>query len=156
MKSLARRLLLVGLALAIALPLASAQEKKKKKGGGAGPIAALKKQLADANLSEEQQKKVEGIIAEHQPKIMAAAKKAGDAPKMVEQAKKRLREEGKKGKELNQGAIAAAKLTDEQKTAYDELQKATQDLRAAVAAVLTDEQRAATGLGKGKGKRKNK
>jgi hypothetical protein len=153
MKSLMHRLMLVGLAVVIAIPIAVAQEQKaKKKGGGGGPIGQLKRQLADAGLTEEQQKKVEGIISEYQPKVAAANKKAGDANKLVNDARKKLREEGKKGRELDDAAVAAAKLTPEQKEGYDELQKLTRDLRAAVAAVLTDEQKEKAGLAKGKKK----
>jgi hypothetical protein len=153
MKSLMHRLMFVGLAVVIAIPIAVAQEQKaKKKGGGGGPIGQLKRQLADAGLTEEQKKKSDAIIAEYEPKVAAATKKAGDAPKLVNDARKKLREEGKKGKELNDGAVAAAKLTPEQKEGYDELQRVTQDLRAAVAALLTDEQKQKAGLTKGKKK----
>ncbi|MGE0757786.1 MAG: hypothetical protein AB7O38_12225 [Pirellulaceae bacterium] len=154
MKSFVRRLLLVGLAVLVALPLAAAQQEKKKKGGGAGPVAALKKQIAQVELTDEQKKKVEAIIAEHQPKVAAAMKEGGAAQKMVEAAKKQLKSDGKKGKELNEGAVAAAKLTDEQKAGYEKLQKAVQDMRAAVAATLTPEQRERAGLAKGKKKNK--
>ena len=159
MKSYARRMMLVGLAVLIALPLAAAQkeaqEKEKKKKGGSGPIESLKKELEAVGLTAEQKKKVEDIVTEHQPKIAAAVKKAGDAPKLIAEARKRLKEEGKKGKELNQGSIDAAKLTAEQKAGYDELQSATAAFRSAVAAVLTDEQKEKAGLTKKKGKKNN-
>jgi Spy/CpxP family protein refolding chaperone len=155
MKSLVQKLLLLSLLVAIALPLAAQDKEKKKKGGGGGAVAQLKKTISSLDLSEDQKKKIEGVFAEFQPKIAEATKAAGDAPKRVADARKKLSEEGKKGKELNAAATAAAKLSADEQKAVDKLSSLTQDLRTAVAAVLTDEQKDKAGLSKGK-KKKNK
>jgi hypothetical protein len=141
----------------IALPIAAQDKEKKdrknKKGGG--PIAALKKQLEDANLTADQQKKVDEIIAKHQPAIQEASKKAGDAPKRINDAKKKLQDDGKKGKELNSAARTEAKLSSDEEKAVDELDQHSRELREEVAAVLTQEQKEKTKIGV-KGKNKNK
>ena len=158
MKSLAQKMCLVGLALAIALPIAAQdkdkKDKKDKKNGG-GPVAELKKQLADAGLNADQQKKVDEAFAKHGPAIREAGKKAGDAPRRIADAKKKLRDDGKKGKELNEGARTEAKLTSEETAAVDEMDKHLDELRSDIAAVLTQEQKEKTKIG-AKGKRKNK
>jgi hypothetical protein len=158
MKSLVQKLCLVGLALLIALPIAAQdKEKKDKKNGkkGGGPVAQLKKALADANLTADQQKKVDEIIAKHEPAIREASKKAGDAPARINEAKKKLVDEGKKGKQANEEARTAAKLSADEEKAVDELEKHTRELRDEVAAVLTQEQKEKTNIGV-KGKKKNK
>jgi Spy/CpxP family protein refolding chaperone len=158
MKSLVQKLLFLSLAVAIALPLAAQdKEKKKNKKGGGEPqaIAQLKKKLDSVDLKEDQQKKIDEIVAEYTPKLKDAAKAAGDAPRKVAEAKKKLSEEGKKGKELNAAVKDAAKLTAEEQTAVDKLDSVAQEFRAAVSAVLTDEQKEKAGLNKGR-KKKNK
>lgn len=156
MKSLVQKLWLVGLAVVIALPLAAAQkeakDKEKKKGGG-GPVAALKKQISDLDLTAEQKTKIDDIFAESTPKIEAAMKKAGDGPKKLADAREKAKGEGKKGKELAEAAKSAAKLTPDEQAGVDELEKATSGMRSAVAAVLTDEQKDKAGLTKKKKKK---
>jgi Spy/CpxP family protein refolding chaperone len=156
MKSLVHRLMFVGLAVAIALPMAAAQQEKEKKkgGGGGGPIAQLRQQLADVDLNAEQKKKIDDIIAEYEPKVAAARKKAGDALKMRDDARKKFKDEGRKGKDLNEAVKdAVSKLSPEQQKGLDEYDQVGRDLNNAVAAVLTDEQKAKAGLTKGKKKK---
>ena len=154
MKSLVQKLCLVGLALLIALPIAAQEEKKNKKGGGS-PVGQLKKQLEDAELTADQQKKVDEAFAKHGPAIEAAAKKAGDAPRRVNEAKKKLAADGQKGKALNAAARTEAKLTSDETAALDDMEKHLDELRSDIAAVLTQEQKEATKIGV-KGKKKNK
>jgi Spy/CpxP family protein refolding chaperone len=157
MKSLVQKLCLVGLAVMIALPIAAQDKKEKKngkKGGGNNPIGQLKKQLEDANLTAEQQKKVDEIVAKHETAIKEAAKKAGDAPRRLADARKKFQGE-KKGKELKEAARAEAKLTSDEQAAVDDLDKHLNQAREEIAAVLTQEQKEKTKIGLGKGK-KNK
>ena len=159
MKSLVQKLLLMSLAVAVALPLAAQdkdKDKKKNKGGGEpAAVAAIKKNLEGVDLKDEQQKKIDELIAQYKPKLADAAKAAGDAPRKMKEARKKLQDEGKKGKELNAAVKDEAKLTDEEQKAYDKLESLGQELRTAVAAVLTDEQKEKAGFNKGKKKKKD-
>jgi hypothetical protein len=152
MKSLVNKFLLLGVALLIALPIAA--QEKKKKNGAPGQIGNIQKSLGKIELKEEQKKKIDGIFAEFTPKLQDASKKAGDAPKRINEAKKKLQEEGKKGKDLNEAVKNAVTLSDDEKAAVADLEKLNAELRSAVAAVLTDEQKEAAGFNKGK-KKKN-
>jgi hypothetical protein len=157
MKSLVQKLLLLSLAVAIAVPLA-AQDKEKKKdkknGGEPAAIAKMKGALAKAELKDDQKKKVDELVAQYSPKLSEAAKAAGEAPKKVGDAKKKLKDEGKKQKEINAEYKAVAKLTADEQAAFDKLEKLGEEFRAAVLAVLTDEQKDKAGLSKGKKKGK--
>jgi hypothetical protein len=158
MKSLVHKLMLVAVAVAIALPMAAAQqekEKKEKKKGGGGAIAQLRAQLADADLNAEQKKKVDGIISEYEPKLAAAQKKAGDGLRMRDDARKKFKEDGKKGKDLNEAVRDyVGKMPAEQRAGIEEYESLRTDLNNAVAAVLTDDQKEKAKLTKGKGKKK--
>jgi len=149
MQQLMKKLTLAVLALAIAIPLA-AQDKKNKK-GGANPLANFVKKAKEANLSEEQLKKVEELAAEYGKKITAANAKLGDAGPARAKARKAAVAEGKKGKDLQAAVDAAVKLTDEQKAAVKEADELNQQFRAEVAKLLDDQQREKLGL---KGKKK--
>ena len=153
MKSLVQKLLWLSLAVAVALPLV-AQDKEKKKGRGGGPVAELKKAISALDLKEDQKKKIEDVIANYSPKIAEAVKAAGDAPQKMRDARKKLQDEGKKGKELNAAVKDTAKLTAEEQAGYDKLEALTREFRSAVAAELTDEQKEKANLNKGK-KKKN-
>ena len=152
MKSLVQKLFLLSLAVAVALPLA-AQDKEKKKKGDGGPVAEVKKKISELDLKEDQKKKIDDIIANYSPKLADAAKAAGEAPRKMREAKKKLQDEGKKGKELNAAVKDEAKLTAEEQTGYDKLEALTREFRAAVAAELTDEQKEKGGFNKGKKKK---
>jgi hypothetical protein len=157
MKSLVTKLLWVSLAVAIALPLAAQDKEKKrdkKKGGAPGAVGQLKQALSKVELKEDQKKKIDDLFAQYTPKIRDASKAAGDAPKKIADAKKKVKEDGKKGKEAAAAVKTEAKLTAEEQTAYDKLEGLNQELRSAVMAVLTDEQKESAGLNKGR-KKKN-
>ena len=156
MKSLVNKLVLVALAVVIALPLAAADKEKKKKGAGApGAIGQLKKKLSSVELTAEQQKKVDEVFAQFGPKLAEAAKAAGDAPKLVQAAKKAATDAGKKGKEVAE-AVKAVKLSPEQQAAMEKFNSLNQEVTAAIAAILTDDQKAKADIKVGGGKKKKK
>ena len=155
MKSLVQKLLWLSLAVAIALPLAAQDKEKKKKAGNTGPVAQLKKALSELDLKEEQQAKIDEIIAKFAPKIAEAAKAAGAGPRKLAEAKKSISAEGKKGKELAAAVKEAANLSADEQAGVDKLAGLNTELRAAVAAVLTDEQKEKAGFNKGKKKKKD-
>ena len=162
MKTFAKALMVLGLIGIIGLAFGQDNNKGKKKGNN--PAAGLLKKVDDlTDLTAEQKEKVAAIKKEHEPKVVAAAKKVNDSltpeqRRARQEAQKAAKAAGKKGKEAQADALAAMKLTDEQKKTYDAAQKELDDanaaLRSALASVLTDEQKSAVGLGKGK-KKKN-
>jgi Spy/CpxP family protein refolding chaperone len=163
MKSVAKNLLMLVLVLVIAAPLAAAEgDKKKKKKPGKRPAAGARIQIPKGiELSDEQKEKVAALKKEYGPKVVAARKKMAlgkDARKARGEALKKAKADGKKGKELRAAVDAAAPLTDEQKAAQAEMQALQKEIRAAVVALLTDEQKAKLPKrgGKKKGGKKKK
>ncbi|MFO0869078.1 MAG: hypothetical protein U0935_08990 [Pirellulales bacterium] len=146
------------------------EKKKKGKGGGQTPqaVAALQKQLDTLDLSDEQKTKIKDVVGQFTTRLVDAQKKLGaivspEARKASAEALQKAKAEGKKGKELRDAAAAALNLSVDDRAKYDAAQKelnaVVADFRQAVAAVLTEEQKAKAGLnapakGKGKGKAK--
>jgi hypothetical protein len=154
---------LMVLSLVTLIGVAFGQDNKGKRKGG-NPAAGLLKKVDElADLTAEQKEKIAAIKKEHEPKVAEAAKKLNDSltpeqRRARQEAQKAAKDAGKKGKEAQAEALAAMKLTDEQKKAFDTTYKlmndATTALRNALAGVLSDEQKATAGLAKGK-KKKN-
>ncbi|MCH8047685.1 MAG: hypothetical protein IID44_28665 [Planctomycetes bacterium] len=161
MKSIAKNLLLMVLVLAVAAPLA-AEDKKKKKKPGKRPAARSRIQIPKGvELSAKQKEKVEALRKEYGPKFVALRKKQAlskDVRGARAEAIKKAKAEGKKGKELRAAVAAAVPLTDEQKAAQAKMRALQKEIRAAVMALLTDEQRAKLPKrgGKKKGEKKKK
>ncbi|MDP6444201.1 MAG: hypothetical protein QGG36_30680 [Pirellulaceae bacterium] len=158
-------LAVLALIVVIAAPVSAADDKKKKKRSRNTAAAQIKKRLAKAELTEEQQKKVDEIVAKHSPKLQEANKVVADligpdARKKRAAAQKSAREAGKKGKELQAAVLAALGLDDEKLAAYKKAQAAAGQLRATlnkeVNAVLTAEQREKIGIKTRKGGDKKK
>lgn len=158
MKLWTKLTLAVTLVIAIAATgTAQAQEKGKKKvGGGAPPaVAALKGQIDKLELKDDAKKKVDALMAEHEPKVAAAQKKVNDLltadqKKARAEASAKAKSDGKKGKEAADAVNAAMGLTGDQKAKFDaaqaELQAAIGAMRKAVGESLSDEQKAKAGL----------
>lgn len=160
--------LLLGLGLAILVMPLLAEDAKPKKKKGAGkkqtvrPVAAMEKQLAALDLSDDQKKKTDEILAKYNEKF-AAVQGKNPLSKEQRQARKeamdKAKAEGKKGPELKAAVDAAVILTAEQEEAQQKAQAATKELQASlkkdVSEVLTAEQAAKlSSKGKGKGKKK--
>jgi hypothetical protein len=162
MKTFVKAMMVLALIGMIGLAFAQDNKGGKKKGGN--PAAGLLKKVdALTDLTAEQKEKIAAINKEHEPKLAAAAKKVNDSltpeqRRARQEAQKAAKDAGKKGKEAQAEALAAMKLTDEQKKTYDaaqkELDEANGAFRAALAGVLSDEQEAAVGIKGGKGKKK--
>ncbi|HUE72997.1 MAG TPA: hypothetical protein VMP01_19080 [Pirellulaceae bacterium] len=143
--------------------LAFAQDNKGGKRKGGNPAAGLLKKVDSlTDLTAEQKEKIAAIKKEHEPKLTAANQKLNasltqEQRRARQEAQKAAKAAGKKGKEAQAEALAAMKLTDDQKKAFDaaqkELDEATAALRSALAEVLSDEQESSIGL-KTKGKKK--
>jgi hypothetical protein len=138
-----------------------AQQDKKKKAGN-DPTAKLRGKLESSDLGADLKEKVAKIIdasagklKELQAKVDATLTDEQRAAKKA--AQKAAKDAGRKGKAIQEEAMAAMKLTDEQKKKYDEataaLNAATADMNKAIAALLSDEQAQSLGV---KGKKKNK
>ena len=168
MKTLFRTLAVVALALLITVPALAQEKKKKGKGGNQTPpaVAAVEKQLASLELSEEQKGKVKEVVEKYTGKLAEAQKKVADLMTPEQRAKtkeatEKAKADGKKGKELRSAVEAAVGLSGDDKAKMQAAQKEVSDLagefRKAVGEVLTDEQKAKAGLNapeKGKGKKK--
>ena len=114
---------IIGMAL-LAVAMSSqvmAQEGKKKqskRGQRIQAITQLKGKLAEIDLTEEQSKKVEEIIAKHNEALTATAAKRrelvnADANKKMAEARKEAQAEGKKGKDLQAAVMAASGLSED-------------------------------------------
>jgi Spy/CpxP family protein refolding chaperone len=135
------------------------KEGKNAKKKGPDPTAQMAKKLEGLDLTAEQKTKWEAIVAEHGPKLKAAAEKVSKAltaeqVKARREATQAAKAAGKKGKEVEAAVKEALKLTPEQQKAFDE---ATQEQRevqsafnAAVANILTAEQKEKAKIGGGK------
>lgn len=108
--------------IGIAVGAQDAKKDRKKGGKGADPTANIKKSLESVDLTSEQKEQIDKIIAEHGPKVKAATDKVN------------------------------ASLTDEQRKARNEAQKAAKaagkkgreaNEEALAAMKLTDEQKKA-------------
>jgi Spy/CpxP family protein refolding chaperone len=166
MKRVVSSLCALSLVALIASPLVAQEAKAKKKaqqGGRGNVLGQLAGQLEKANLTDDQKKQIEEIKTKYAGKF-AEAQKGVNAVLTREQRQARqaavakAREEGKKGEELKAAGDAALTLSDEQKKSLAEAEakmKAVQtEIRAAVLAVLTEEQKQAAGLNRGKKKAK--
>ncbi len=168
MYRMAKWTFVLALLLMIASSATAAGKKKKKNKANRAPqaISRLAKSLAKADLTDEQQQKIEGVNAEYTPKLREAQKNVAavlgpELRKKRNQAMAAARKAGKKGKEVLAAADAAIALSTEQKESLASAQAANREVqqayRKAVVAVLEPAQRKAAGLhGKGKGKRKGK
>lgn len=156
MKNFLKVALLLGLAVAIGYPLSAQEKKAGKKGGGnpsLGQVEGLLKKAADADLSEEQSKKLKDAAEVARAKIKTASEKVGpEVNRQLAEARKKASGEGKKGKELKEAVEAAVKLTDEQKKGLAEIEAALADFRKAASEILSAEQREKIGLKGGKKK----
>ena len=150
MRATSKTILLLALVLAVAAPLSAAD---KKKPGKKAPVAVQVPKGIE--LSEEQKQKVAELNKKYVPQLAEARKKIGLSKEQRQaraEAFKKARADGKKGKEIREAANAAAKLTDDQKAAAEELRTLQGEIRTALMGILTDEQKA--GLRKGGAKKK--
>lgn len=147
MRRIAQVLTVLFLAVAIVTPCV-AQKKKRQRNQ---LPAALRKAIEKVDLTDEQTAKVKELTKEYAPKL-AECKLDRTVTKARAEAMKKARAEGKKGKELQ--AVGAAVLSDEQKATHAKFQELNQELRAAVIAVMTDEQLDEAGLKRPRQKKK--
>src|SRR5207237_5146999 len=125
MKTMTRLFFALGLIALVGVALGAQNEKKEKKGkGGGDPAAAIKKQLEGIELTAEQKEKLDKIYAEQGAKLKAAQEKVAasltdEQRKARAEAAKAAKAAGTKGKQAEEEAVAAMKLTDEQKKAYE-------------------------------------
>lgn len=157
MKSVLLKSLGLGVILLLVSPLAAEEKPAKKKGENAArPIAAVEKQLAGLDLTDDQKKKVTDILASYKQKFADAQAKAPKLTKEQRQTQKeaaaKAKADGKKGKEAQAEINAALNLTDEQKKEREAAAAATKELQASLkkelTGVLTADQ--AKALSKGK------
>ena len=141
------------------------KKKQSKRGQRIQAITQLKGKLAEIDLTEEQSKKVEEIIAKHKEALTATAAKRrelvnADANKKMAEARKAAQAEGKKGKDLQAAVMAASGLSEEDQKKLAAISQETQKVAAVmkqeVAKILSEEQREKTGLQMKKGRKKNK
>lgn len=144
-------------------PIAQAQEKAKKKDRPNAAVEAAFALPKEIELTAEQNEKVAALKKEYTPKLTELSQKINDIltaeqKKARQEASKKAKDDGKKGREAKAAVDEAMKLTAEQKKQMDELQPKLQamqtEVREKVTALLTDDQKAK--LPKKKGAKKNK
>lgn len=159
MKSVARTLLTLALAVVIASPLLAAEGKRGKKAPKPhDPAEQILKSLEKAELTADQVAKIKELAAACAEKCKACQEKAAltdEQKKARQEAQAKAKAEGKKGKEAQEAVTAAMKLTDAQAAAM----KAEADLHAGLkkeaVALLTAEQKEKAGVKTGKKRAKN-
>ena len=163
MKTIIRTLSLLLVALAVITPTFADDKAKKGKKKKSAPAAI--KVPGGVTLNEDQRAKLAALNKELGPKLAACRKEAAgiitaDQKKARAAALKEAKAAGKKGKELREAAEAAFKVSEDQKTKQAECKKAMgalqKEVRAGLAAILTDEQKAKLRAGRKGGKKGDK
>jgi Spy/CpxP family protein refolding chaperone len=143
----------MAMALVVSLVLVdnlSAQQRGQGPGrrGGFSPFDRIER-VKDLKLTDDQKAKLEVLKKEYTPKLKELAGirdkvLTADQKKAAEEARKAVRESGKRGPEARDSIQAAMKLTDAQKTKLADGQKAMQKLNKEISEkinkVLTPEQ----------------
>lgn len=150
MKALSRVLALIA-SMLIAGNLLAADGEKPQHGKRQQRATGDGMQWLDSlKLTDEQKAKVEEVKKEFAPKMEEASKKmqgilSEDQKKARDEAMKEARDAGKTGRDVWQAGLAAAKLTDEQKSkladASKDLMSVAQERREKLLAILTPEQK---------------
>lgn len=170
-----RSAIVLTLAICMSASLSDAQDEKKKKKGqnraGRQVATRMMARFKNVDLTDEQKSKMQEILKKHMGKLQELRKEMSSVitPEMRKaraEAGKKARAEGLKGKELRTAVEKAVEVPAEAAGKMKELQKkmtaAQKDIQAALAEVLTDEQkeklpkRGGNRPGKGKGKKKKK
>ena len=144
MKPSAKSLLLLTLVAAMGMSASSCKKGQTQVEERPAQVVALLKNLERIDLSDEQATKIEGIASQFSIKIGTARRVLGPAASRIGAARTKAAKEGKKGKELQEAALAGASA--QEKAYYIEFQAAVYEFRKAVADVLTAEQREKVGL----------
>ena len=167
-----RSAIVFGLAICFLTNFAAAQdeEKKKKKGnrqGGRNVAGRMMARFKNVDLSDEQKNKMKEIVKKFSGKLQEMRKEQStlftpEMRKARNEAGKKARAEGLKGKELQAALNKAAPVSEEVAGKLKALQQKMggiqKELSQALTAVLTDEQKAKLpkrGQGN-RGKKKNK
>lgn len=158
------------IAVCLMANLSGAQDegKKKKKGkraGGRDVAAQMLGRFKNVGLSDEQENKMKEIIKSFSGKLQELRKESNglfspEMRKARQEATKKAREEGLKGKEARDAIAKAAPITDEiagkMKEVQQKMAAVQKELRDALTAVLTDEQKAKLPKRGGDGKKGKK
>ena len=141
------KVLTATLALLLACVTSTALAKAKpNKNKARTPTARLEKKLASADLSPEAREKAKKAIDQNAAKLKEAQAKvdavlSADQKQTLRKAQKDARTSGKKGRQAREEALAALKLTDEQKS---KLKSAEAELKSALGSLNKDLQNALT------------
>ena len=165
MKTIIHTLSLFLLAFAFITPTFAADKADKAKAKKKKPAAVAIHVPKGITLNEDQRAKLATLNKELSPKLAACRKEAAgiitaDQKKARAAALKEAKAAGKKGKELREAAEAAFNVNEEQKTKLAECKKAMgalqKEVRAGLADILTDEQKAQLKAGRKGGKKGDK
>jgi Spy/CpxP family protein refolding chaperone len=128
-------------------PAFAADEPKKGKkdaAAGRGFATQVAKMLESAKLTEEQSSKIKEISVKAQAESEKIRKDGGLGPevaKKLAEARKKVNDEGKKGKEAQEAVRAAVELSPDQTEAMKAADAVLAEARKDIYALLTDEQR---------------
>ena len=151
------------LAFAVITPTFAADKANKAKKKKPAPVAI--KAPKGIELSADQKTALADLNKELGPKLAACRKEAAgiitaDQKKARTEAMKKAKADGKKGKELRAAANAAVAITADQKAQQAECKKAMgaiqKEVRAGLADILTDEQKAQLKAGRKGGEKGGK
>jgi Spy/CpxP family protein refolding chaperone len=145
MKSVAKVVLSLLLAIMIALPLMAQDQPKKPKRAPKKPdqAAGILKRLEKAELTDEQVAKIKELAAKLPD---PTAKLTDEQKKKLAEAMKQAKAEGKSMKDIQQLRESVLDLTEEQKAAMKEAQAAREAGMKEIMALLTPEQREKAGV----------
>jgi hypothetical protein len=154
------------LALLVLSPALAAKKEKKNKPAALPGVAAAMGTLRGVTLTDEQKEQVKKIGESFNEKIVAVkakldAAEPAEVKKVRHEAMVKAKAEGKTGKELRAAVKAAGgELSKEQRQALKDIQQERQavmkEMKDALLAVLTEDQRAALLAAKPMKKKKDK
>ena len=162
MKTIIHTFSLFLLAFAVITPTFADDKADKAKAKKKKPAAVAINVPKSIKLNEDQRAKLAALNKELGPKLAACRKEAAgiitaDQRKARATAFKEAKAAGKKGKELREAAEAAVNVSEDQKTKLAECKKAMgalqKEVRAGLAGILTDEQKAQLKAGRKGGKK---
>ena len=149
MLKVASTVLVLALSLVFVADL-SAARRERRRPVGQPEFSRVDMMLRGLTLTDEQKTKVAELKKEYDPKFTENRTKfesilTDEQKKARKEAADKARAEGKKGKEVWDAALAAVKLTPEQKAKMDEVKKTKdtleKELHEKVNAMLTPEQK---------------
>jgi Spy/CpxP family protein refolding chaperone len=160
MKALVKTCFVTALVFAVAAAASAADPAKggKKAKGAKRPAAGgamfrVPKQITLSAEQKEEMKNLRERFGKKMADLQAKATLTDEQKAAQKEARKQAAADGKKGKELRQAVEGALNLTEEQSSARGQVAGLRKQIQDSIRDILTEEQRAALGKGKGNAKK---